>query len=85
MQIKVTIEDLSQEHWEYVQRVVRTSYEFSENTVRVCATFTRGEEERHVEMPMGVMTGLMVALVSLVANKRMSAILAGLDPTDTVK
>jgi hypothetical protein len=58
----MTITDLDQERWDYLQRNVRTEYEIPEGTTRLCLTFSREGEERHAEMPLGVMIGLLVGL-----------------------
>ena len=62
MRAQMTITDLDQERWDYLQRNVRAEYEIPEGTTRVCLTFSREGEERHAEMPLGVIIGLLVGL-----------------------
>lgn len=58
----MTLTDLDQDRWDYLQRNVRAEYEIPEGATRLCLTFSREGEERHAEMPMGVIIGLLVGL-----------------------
>lgn len=62
MRVTSTISDLTEGQWKLVQNQVKTSYYIPHGSTRVCATFERGELERHVEMPMSALIGLLVAL-----------------------
>lgn len=89
MRITSTIEDLDEDRWQYVQRLVKTFYEFTEDMTRVCVTFVRGAEERHAEMPLGAYTGLMMGLGLVKTSVRLSQILtdlaAGMDTSQGVE
>jgi hypothetical protein len=58
----MTITDLDQDRWDYLQRNVRAEYEIPDGATRLCLTFSREGEERHAEMPLGVIIGLLVGL-----------------------
>lgn len=62
MRIQMTMTDLDEEQWAYLQADVQAEYKISDGTTRVCLTFGYGEEERHVEMPMGSAVGLLMGL-----------------------
>jgi hypothetical protein len=63
MRITATMTDLNEQEWSYLHRVVQTEYEMGQN-FRVCLTFSRQGEDRHVELPMhvygSILTGLAV-------------------------
>lgn len=71
MRIIATMTDLDETEWSLLHRTVQTSYEIAEGVDRVCLTFSRGDEDRHVEIPMHVYGGL---LTSLALNKAMLAL-----------
>lgn len=62
MRITATMTDLDEQEWSYLHRVVQTEYQMGKDAVRVCLTFSREGEDRHVEMPMhaygSILTGL---------------------------
>jgi hypothetical protein len=60
---QMTITDLDQDRWDYLQRNVRAEYEIPEGTTRVCLTFSREAEERHAEMPLTTLIGLLTGLI----------------------
>lgn len=59
---QMTLTDLDDDRWNYLQRNVRAEYQIPEGATRLCLTFSRGTEERHVEMPLGALIGLLVGL-----------------------
>lgn len=70
----MTITDLDEELWTYLQRNVRTEYEIPEGAVRVCLTFSREGEERHAEMPMAAIVGLLMGLGMVSASQAFRAL-----------
>lgn len=62
MKVSATMTDLDENQWDIVHRHIRTEYEFQPSTIRTCVTFTRGEEERHVEMPFQAFAGFLLAM-----------------------
>lgn len=62
MRLQTTVTDLDPIRWGYLQRMVQAEYEIPEDATRVCLTFTYGEQERHVEMPMGTLVSLLIGL-----------------------
>lgn len=75
MRAQMTITDLDQERWDYLQRNVRAEYEIPEGTTRVCLTFSREAEERHVELPLTTLIGLLAGLVASSATKGLQGFL----------
>lgn len=70
MRITVTMTDLNETEWAFLHRVVQTSYEISDTADRVCLTFSRDGEDRHVEMPMHTYGSV---LTSMALTKAMTA------------
>jgi hypothetical protein len=62
MRIQMTITELDEERWAYLQANVRAEYTIPEGATRVCLIFAHGEEERHVEMPLALVPGLLGGL-----------------------
>lgn len=82
MRIQMTVTDLDDERWAYLQANVQAEYKMPEDATRVCLTFSYGEEERHVEMPMGTTLGLLVGLGMVGVTREMRNALAKLRPVD---
>jgi hypothetical protein len=51
MKVKVEVMDLTHRQWIMLQVSTSPDYQFTTGDIRVCAVFTRGGEERHVEIP----------------------------------
>ena len=75
MRITATIEDLDEKRWDYLHRAGKTSYEFPEDAIRVCATFVGENEVRHVEMPLGAFIGLLMGMSLIGFSTRVVAAL----------
>jgi hypothetical protein len=75
---QMTITDLDQESWDYLQRNVRAEYKIPQGTTRVCLTFSREAEERHVELPLVTMITLLAGLVVSGAAKALGTRFPGL-------
>ncbi|HEU4751970.1 MAG TPA: hypothetical protein VFU47_02600, partial [Armatimonadota bacterium] len=69
MRLNSTLSGLTDEDWALIQELLRPSYEIEARAVRVCLTVVHGAEERHVEIPLGTFTEVMVAL-TLTRNMR---------------
>lgn len=82
MRIQMAMIELDEERWAYLQANVQTEYKIPEGASRVCLTFGYGEEERHVEMPMGTIVGLLMGLVMVGVTREMRSALARLRPVD---
>ena len=82
MRLKVEITELVLAQWDAVQRVVRTEYEFPENASRACVTLVHGDEERHAEMPLTALMGLLVVLGMTPSIEALNVALAALAPDD---
>lgn len=82
MRIEMTMTEVDEERWAYLQSTVRTEYEIQEGATRVCLTFSHGEEERHVEMSMGSAVGLMMGLGMVGVTRELRNALAKLRPVD---
>lgn len=70
MRIQSTITDLTEVQWKHLHQAIKTEYDLKEGSTRVCATFIRDEEERHVELPLSIYVAL---LQGLNLSKSMSA------------
>lgn len=62
MKIQSTVTDLTAEQWERINRVVQVEYDLTGIRATVCAVFEHAGLERHVEMPLGVFTGLLMSM-----------------------
>jgi len=62
MRLKVEITDLTQDEWEQAQRTLKTSYDIPDGASRACLILIHGDEERHVETPVGVLSSLLTGL-----------------------
>lgn len=62
MRLKVEIDDLTPDQWATAQEVLRESYDIPERANRMCLTLVHGDEERHVEAPAGMLTGLLLSM-----------------------
>lgn len=62
MRLKVEINDLTPEQWEQAQKILKAEYTIPDGASRVCLTLIHGNEERHVETPVGALTGLLTGL-----------------------
>jgi hypothetical protein len=82
MRIQMTVTEVDEERWAYLQSNVQPEYKIPEGATRVCLTFSHGEEERHVEMPMGTVVGLLMGLGMVSVTREMRAALARLRPVD---
>lgn len=82
MRIEMTMTEVDEERWAYLQSTVRTEYEIQEGATRVCLTFSHGEEERHVEMSMGSAVGLLMGLGMVGVTRELRNALAKLRPVD---
>lgn len=82
MRIQMTMTEVDEERWAYLQCAVQAEYRIPEGATRVCLTFSRGEEERHVEMPMGSTVGLLMGLGMVGVTREMRAAMARLKPID---
>lgn len=81
MRIQMTMTDLDEGRWAYLQSTVQAEYEIPEDATRVCLTFSHGEEEeRHVEMPMGSVLGLLAGLGVLGLGQTIRTAMAALTP-----
>jgi hypothetical protein len=75
MRIQMTMTALDEDRWAYLQANVRAKYEIPEGVGRVCLAFSYGEEERHVEMPLALLPGLLAGLGTLDNHRRAMAAL----------
>lgn len=75
MRLQMTMTDLDEDRWAYLQRTVQAEYEIPEDATRVCLTFGYGEQERHAEMPMGSLIGLLMGLGMVGVSKNLNAAL----------
>lgn len=82
MRIQMTMIELDEERWAYLQTNVQAEYEIPEDATRVCLTFSYGEEERHVEVPMGSIVGLLMGLGMVGVTRELRNALAKLRPVD---
>lgn len=82
MRIQITMTELDEERWAYLQANVHAEYEIPEDASRVCLTFSHGDQERHVEMPMGAIVGLLMGLGLVGVTREMRNALARLRPVD---
>jgi hypothetical protein len=82
MRLQITITEMDEERWAYLQSNVHTDYNIPEGSSRVCLTFTHGEEERHAEMTIGAVVGLLVGLGLVGATSDLRRVLGKLKPTD---
>lgn len=80
MRIQMTMIEVDEERWAYLQANVQAEYEIPEDATRVCLTFSYGEEERHVEMPLGSTMGLLMGLGMVGVTREMRNALAKLRP-----
>lgn len=62
MQITATVTDLTPRQWEAANNMLLTQYDLAGISNRVCATFVHAEQERHVEMPMGIFNSTLTLL-----------------------
>lgn len=62
MRLKTEINDLTPDQWEQAQKYLKTGYDIPDGASRVCITLVHGDEERHVEAPVSVLTGLLFSL-----------------------
>lgn len=62
MRIQSTMTDLTEVQWAFVNATVLTSYPIDDLETRVCLTIEHGEQERHVEMPMGSYISLLTGV-----------------------
>lgn len=69
----MTITDLDEGRWAYLQANVQAEYEIPEDATRVCLTFTYGEQERHVEMSMSTLIGLLMGMGARNIGKSLNA------------
>lgn len=82
MRIQMTMIDLDEERWAYLQATVQAEYQIPEDATRVCLTFGFGEKERHVEMPLGSTLGLLMGLGMVGVAREMRNAMAKLRPVD---
>ena len=80
MRLKVEITDLTPEQWEQAQNILKTGYTIPDGASQVCLTLVHGNEERHVETPVGALTGLLTGLNLGQAIKTAMAALTPDDP-----
>lgn len=80
MRIQMTMTDLDEEQWACLQADVQAEYKIPEGSTRVCLTFSYGEEERHAEMPMGSVTGLLIGLGKIGPSQAIRTAMAALTP-----
>lgn len=78
MRIQIVMTDLDQERWDYLQRVVQVEYKIPADAVRVCLTFTYGEEERHAEISLADHMGLLMGLTMVGVGQRLKTAIEGL-------
>jgi hypothetical protein len=62
MKVRVEVDNLTDEQWEVIGKVLRTEYPIRENMLVVCVVIAHGEEERHVQMPVNVLAHLLSGL-----------------------
>lgn len=82
MRLQVNVIELDEERWAYLQANVRTEYQIPEDASRVCLTFSYGEEERHVEMSVGALIGLLMGLGMVGVTRELRNAMAKLRPVD---
>jgi hypothetical protein len=62
MRLKMEIDDLTPDQWCRAQEILQVSYDMSDGASRACVTITHQGEERHVEMPVSRVPGLLMGL-----------------------
>ena len=62
MRLATTLTELTDEEWALAQSILRPSYEINPEAVRVCLTVVHGDQERHVEIPLGTFVEVIAAL-----------------------
>jgi hypothetical protein len=82
VRLQLTITETDEDQWSYLHSAVLTEYEIPADASRVCLTFTHGEEERHAEMPMGSLVGLLLGLGMVGISRDLQRYLSKLKPTD---
>lgn len=86
MRLKVEITDLTPDQWDQAQKILKTEYTIPDGASRVCLTLIHGNEERHVETPVGALTGLLTGLNLGQAfrglSKALKTAMAALTPDD---
>jgi hypothetical protein len=82
MRLQITITELDEERWAYLQSNVHTGYNIPEDASRVCLTFTREGEERHAEMTIGALMGLLMGLGMVGVSRELRNVVAKLKPID---
>lgn len=80
MRLAVEITELDEARWAYLQRQVRTEYQIGAHETRVCLTFAREGEERHIEMPMGILVGLLIGIGTVGLGDTIRTAMAALTP-----
>jgi hypothetical protein len=80
MRTRMMITNLDAEQWDYLHRNVRTEYEVPAGATRACLIFSREGEERHAEMSLAALVGLLVGLSMAGATRTLRAAMAALTP-----